>query len=176
MASACSSTPDTPPPWGSTAVSNGGVFQLRPVVEVVPRSAAAWDQTELTCAGRGEGLRDCVGAALEAPRIVLLGPAGDKYVLGARIVDASDVENAGAVTDAPPSSGWSVSVNLTAHGTAAFGTATESAMGSRIASVVDGRIVSAPTVQAPITSGNVVVTSGLTEREARSLATRLDAG
>jgi preprotein translocase subunit SecD len=49
-------------------------------------------------------------------------------------------------------------------------------MGSRIAIVVDGRIVSAPTVQAPITSGNVVVTSGLTEREARSLATRLDAG
>jgi preprotein translocase subunit SecD len=176
IASACSSTPDTPPPWGSTAVSNGEVFQLRPVVEVMPRSAAAWDQTELTCAGRGEGLRDCVGAALEAPRIVLLGPAGDKYVLGARIVDASDVENAGAVTDAPPSSGWSVSVNLTADGTAAFGTATESAMGSRIAIVVDGRIVSAPTVQAPITSGNVVVTSGLTEREARSLATRLDAG
>jgi preprotein translocase subunit SecD len=111
----------------------------------------------------GEGLRDCVGAALEAPRIVLLGPAGDKYVLGARIVDASDVENAGAVTDAPPSSGWSVSVNLTADGTAAFGTATESAMGSRIAIVVDGRIVSARTVQAAITRGNVVVTSGLTE-------------
>jgi preprotein translocase subunit SecD len=107
---------------------------------------------------------------------VLLGPAGDKYVLGPRIVDAGDVENAGAVTGAPPSSGWSVSVNLTADGTAAFGTATESAMGSRIAIVVDGRIVSAPTVQAPITSGNVVVTSGLTEREARSLATRLDAG
>ena len=67
-------------------------------------------------------------------------------------------------------------MNLTAHGTAAFGTATESAMGSRIASVVDGRIVSAPTVQAPITSGNVVVASGLTEQAATSMAMRLDAG
>jgi preprotein translocase subunit SecD len=176
IASACSSTSDTPPPSGSTAVSNGGALQLRPVVEVVPRSAAAWDQTELTCADRGEGLRDCVGAALEAPRIVLLGPAGDKYVLGPRIVDAGDVEIAAAQPDAPPSSGWSVWVNLTADGTAAFQTATKNTVGSRIAIVAGGRIVSAPTVQAPITSGDVVVTSGLTEREARSLATRLDAG
>jgi preprotein translocase subunit SecD len=175
-ATACSPTPDTPPPSGSTTPSNGGALQLRPVVEVVRRSADAWDQTELTCADRGEGLRDCVGAAVDAPRIVLLGPAGDKYVLGARIVDAGDVEIAGARRDAPPSSGWSVSVNLTADGTAAFEAATETTIGSRIAIVVDGRIVSAPTVQAPITSGNVVVTSGLTEREATSLASRLDAG
>ena len=102
IASACSSTPETPPASGSTAVSNGGALQLRPVIEIVPRSAAAWDQTELTCADRGEGLRDCVGAALEAPRIVLLGPAGDKYVLGPRIVDAGDVEIAAAQPDAPP--------------------------------------------------------------------------
>jgi preprotein translocase subunit SecD len=149
---------------------------MRLVVEVVPRSAPAWDQTELTCADQGEALRDCAGAALDAPRIVLLGPAGDKYVLGSGIVDANDVENAAAVPDAPSSSGWSVAVNLTADGTAAFETATEATVGSRIAIVVDGRIVSAPTVQAPITSGDVVVTSGLTEREARSLATRLDPG
>lgn len=149
---------------------------MRPVVEVVPRSAAAWDQTELTCKDGGEGLRDCAEAALDVPSIVLLGPAGDKYVLGPGIVDANDVENAGAVPDAPPSSGWSVAVNLTADGTAAFETATEATVGSRIAIVVDGRIVSAPTVQTPITSGDVVVTSGLTERRATSLATRLGAG
>jgi preprotein translocase subunit SecD len=176
IATACGSTPDTPPPSGSTAASNGAAFQLRPVVEVVPRSAAAWDQTELTCAERGQDLRDCVASAVVAPRIVLLGPAGDKYVLGPRIVDASDVENAAADPDAPPSSGWSVSVNLTADGTAALETATETTVGSKIAIVVDGRIVSAPTVEATITSGDVVVTSGLTEREATSLASRLDAG
>ena len=176
IATACGSTPDMPSPSGSTAASNGGAFQLRPVVEVVPRSAEAWDRKELTCADRGEGLRDCVAASLDVARIVLLGPAGDKYVLGPRIVDASDVENAAAHPDAPPSSGWSVSVNLTADGTAAFRTVTETTVGSRIAIVVEGRIVSAPTVQAPITSGDVVVTSGLTEREARSLATRLDPG
>ena len=98
------------------------------------------------------------------------------YVLGPRIVDAGDVENAAAHPDAPPSSGWSVSVNLTADGTAALQTATETTIGSRIAIVVDGRIVWAPTVEATITSGDLVVTSGLTEREATSLASRLNAG
>jgi preprotein translocase subunit SecD len=49
-------------------------------------------------------------------------------------------------------------------------------VGSRIAIVVDGRIVSAPTVQVPISSGEVVVASGLTERAAASLASRLDPG
>jgi len=176
IATACNSTQNMPPPpSGSTAASAGGAFQLRPVIEVVPRTAAAWDQTELTCAARGEGLRDCVKAAVDAPRIVLLGPAEEKYVLGPRIVDGSDVEDAAAQPDAAPSSGWSVSVSLTADGTAALGTATESAVGSRIAIVVDGRVVSAPTVAAPITAGDVVVASGLTEREATSLATRLDA-
>ena len=97
-------------------------------------------------------------------------------MLGPRIVDAGDVEIAAAQPDAPPSSGWSVSVNLTADGTAALETATETTIGSRIAIVVDGRIVSAPTVQAPIRSGIVVVTSGLTERAATSLASRLDDG
>src|SRR4029453_13713748 len=120
--------------------------------------------------GRGEGLRDCVAASLDVSRIVLLGPAGDKYVLGPRIVDASDVENAAAHPAAPPSPGWALSGNRPADGTPAFQTATETPVGSRIAIVVDGRIVSAPTVQAPITSGDVVVTSELTEREARSLA------
>jgi preprotein translocase subunit SecD len=131
---------------------------------------------ELTCTGHREALPDCVGAAADAPRIVLLGPAREKYVLGPRIVDASDVVDAAAQADASPSSGWSVSARLTAHGTAALATATESNVGSRIAIVVDGRIVSAPTVAVPISSGNVVVASGLTEGEATSLASRLDPG
>ena len=178
IASACSSTEDMPSTSGSNA-STGGALQLRPVIEIVPRSAAGWDATQLTCADHGEPLRDCVSSALDAPRIVLLGPeeAGeDKYVLGPRIVDGSEVERAIAQPDAPPGSGWSVSVHLTADGTAALETATEAYRGSQIAIVVDGRIVSAPTVAAPITGGDVVVANALTERAATSLAMHLDAG
>ena len=97
-------------------------------------------------------------------------------MLGAGIVDGNDVERAIAQPDAQPGSGWSVYVNLTAEGTAAFETATEAAVGSEIAIIIDGRIVSSPVVAAPITSGDVVLASGLTERAATSLASKLDPG
>lgn len=176
LVSACSPADDMPSPSGSTALSHRADLQLRPVTAVVSRSSADWEQTQLTCAGHGDGFRDCVASTLDAQRIVLLGPGthGDKYVLGAVIVDGGDVERAIARQDAQPGAGWSVDVGLTPGGTAAFETATEGAVGSAIAIIIDGRIVSSPVVAEPITSGDVVVASGLTEREATSLASKID--
>jgi K+/H+ antiporter YhaU regulatory subunit KhtT len=47
-------------------------------------------------------------------------------------------------------------------------------VGSAIAIIIDGRILSSPIVAAPITSGDVVVASGLTEHEATSLASKIN--
>jgi preprotein translocase subunit SecD len=69
-----------------------------------------------------------------------------------------------------------VYVDLTAEGTERFAAATDVALGSQIAIIVDGRIVSSPRVEVPITSGSVVVASGLTERRAAELASRIDPG
>ena len=167
-----------PSPSGSIASSEGADLQLRPVIEIVPRSSTHWDGTDLTCAALGEALSKCVAATLDAPRIVLLRPgeAGEKYVLGPRIVDGSDVEKAIAQQDAQQGVGWSVYLELTPEGTVAFETATEAAVGSKIAIIIDGRIVSSPVVAAPITSGDVALASGLTERAATSLASKLDPG
>jgi preprotein translocase subunit SecD len=177
FASACTAD-DMPSPSGSIAPSDGGVLQLRPVVEIVARSSPAWDDTDLTCSFQAAARADCAVSALGASHIVLPGPGGDpeKYVLGPRVVDGGDVERALARPDAASGPGWMVFVDLSADGTDAFATATEAAVGSQIAIIVDGRIVSSPTVAAPITSGNVLVTSGLTERQAESLASRIDPG
>jgi preprotein translocase subunit SecD len=160
------------------APANGADLQLRPVIEIVPPSSAQWDDTKLTCAAPSEVVRDCVASNLDAPRIVLLRPGSsrEKYVLGPMIVDEHDVERAVARQDPEPGAGWTVSAELTAEGTAVFGTATEAAVGSKIAIIIDGRIVSSPVVAAPITSGDVVLASGLTERAATSLASKLDLG
>ena len=177
LLSACGSSDDAPSPSGSIGPSADGHLQLRSVIQTVPRSSSDWVDTQLTCEGRGQLLGDCVGSVLDAPRIVLLGPGepGEKYVLGPRIVDGNDVEGAVAKPGAL-GQGWAVFVDLTPEGTDAFATATEAAVGSQIAIIVDGRIRSSPTVAAPITGGNVVVASGLTEREATSLARRIDLG
>lgn len=176
FASACVPADDMPSPSGSVALSHRADLQLRPVTEVVPRSSADWEQTQLTCAGHGDRFRDCVASTLDAQRIVLLRPRthGDKYVLGAVIVDGGDVERAIAGRDAQPGAGWSVDVGLTPGGTAAFETATEASVGSAIAIIIEGRIASSPVVAEPITSGEVVVASGLTEQEATSLASKID--
>ena len=176
FASACGPADDMPSPSGSIALPDGADLQLRPVTEIVSRSSPDWDEMQMTCAGHGDGFRDCVASTLDAQRIVLVGPGtrGDKYVLGARIVDGNDVERAIAQPDVQPGGGWIVYVDLTAEGTEAFETATEAAVGSEIAIIIDGRVVSAPVVAVPISSGDVVVASGLTQREAIALASRLD--
>jgi preprotein translocase subunit SecD len=176
LASACTHADGGASPSRSVAPSSGADLQLRPVMQVVARSSADWDETHLTCAVRSEPIADCVAASLDAPRIVLLSPGdgGGKYVLGARIVDGNDVERAIAQPDAQASAGWIVYVDLAAEGTERFETATEAAVGSKIAIIIDGRIVSAPVVALPISSGDVVVARGLTQREATALASRLD--
>jgi preprotein translocase subunit SecD len=73
---------------------------------------------------------------------------------------------------------WSVSIEFTAEAAESFQVATEAAVGSldpqnQIAIIVEGGIVSSPTVAAPITSGNVVLTGSFTKTQARSLASNL---
>jgi preprotein translocase subunit SecD len=95
----------------------------------------------------------------------------DTYELGPVVVDGADVAEASAMQNAAV--GWSVIVRLTPAGMDQLASATRMSVGGRIAMVVDGRVVSAATLQAPIGSGSVVVTSGVSEAEAKALAERL---
>lgn len=178
FASACGPADDRPSPSVSIVPSESAVLQLRPVVEIVTPSSTAWEETDLTCTFQAAARGECSASTLDEPRIVLPGPGEDpeKYVLGPHVVDGRDVERAVAQRDTQPDAGWIVYVDLTAEGTERFGAATEDAVGSQIAIIVDGRIVSSPRVAVPITGGNVVVASGLTERRAAQLASRIDPG
>jgi preprotein translocase subunit SecD len=69
--------------------------------------------------------------------------------------------------------GWTVGVQLSKDGSDALASATRAAVGSAIGIVVDGLVVSAPTVAEPITAGAVVVAGGLSENEAERLASSL---
>lgn len=163
----------------SVAPSQHTSLQMRQVLQIVPRSSADWDETKLTCSAKGQALSDCVASALDVGRIVLLRPeqGGQKYVLGSVIVDETGVLHATAQREGPYaptySAYWSVSIEFTAEAAESFQVATEAAVGSQIAIIVEGRIVSSPTVAAPITSGNVVITGSFTKTQARSLASNL---
>jgi preprotein translocase subunit SecD len=75
--------------------------------------------------------------------------------------------------------GWRVVFNLDRTGSAAFATATTKMVGKQLAIVLDGVVVSAPTVQSAITGGQGEITlgqSGNTQQAAKNLAVVLNSG
>jgi hypothetical protein len=145
-------------------------LQLRPVQDVVQRVSPAWEATELTCPGKDAA--GCLAAAGAEP-VVVPGADRAKYLLGPLIVDGGDVDGAKAY-EGPGGTGWAVDVQLTSEGSDALASATRASVDGRIAMVVDGLVVSAPTVQQPVTVGMVIVAGRLSEAEAKRLAQRLD--
>ena len=61
-------------------------------------------------------------------------------------------------------------------GSGTFSDVTTRLQGRQLAIVVDDQVVSAPTVQSPITNGSGVITGSFTEARAKDLATQLNAG
>jgi preprotein translocase subunit SecD len=83
----------------------------------------------------------------------------------------------------PPSAGittWSISMRLTPTDKDLFGelsgrahTAGTASASSRIALVVDGVVLSAPTIAGPITGGEVQISGKFTQQQARQLVQRM---
>ncbi len=93
------------------------------------------------------------------------------------ILDGSDIQGAEA--------GWYseygmnqnvVSLTLNETGKAKFAKATTANVGEAIAIVYDGEVVSAPTVQQPLTDGKAQISGNFTAEEASNLATTIRVG
>jgi preprotein translocase subunit SecD len=149
-------------------------MQQRPVLEVVYYSSPAWKRTALTCAPHDDSLMRCVDQTLDSNLIVLVGARRDKYILGPVVLDGSDVLQASAIKQIGYQPGWEVRFELTAEATQRFADATKEAVGKQIAIIVDGQVVSAPTVQDPILNGHGVITCACDEERARALAAQLN--
>jgi len=72
--------------------------------------------------------------------------------------------------------GWQISFDLTKDGSGVFGDVTTQLQGKQLAIILDSVVISAPTVQSPITNGTGVITGSFTEQRAKDLATVLNAG
>ncbi len=106
----------------------------------------------------------------------LLSESGEKLKVSKRIVMSG--EN---LVDAQPSiqnqqNEPTVSFSLDRLGAQKFGRATTDNVGKRLAIVLDGKIVSAPNINEPITSGNGMISGNFTFQEATDLALLLRSG
>lgn len=167
-------SPSTPADPGSRRLA----MQQRPVLGIVYYGSPAWKGTTLTCAPHDDTLMQCVAQTLDSDRIVLVGSKPRaKYTLGPVVLDGSDVLRAFAVKEIGGFQPyWVIDFRLTVEAARRFADATREAIGRQIAIIVDGQVVSAPTVQAPIRNGHGVITCACDEERARALAAQLNGG
>ncbi|MEU2622798.1 protein translocase subunit SecD [Streptomyces sp. NPDC007157] len=105
-----------------------------------------------------------------------------KYVLGPARVDGTDVKKAQAVFDTQGASGWQVQMTFTSGGAKKFADVTgELAKNAQppqneFGIVLDGEVVSSPTVSQSITGGQAEISGSFTQEEAQSLSNVLSYG
>lgn len=165
--------PSTSSP-GVINLSERAGLQLRRVISILPASSV----THVTCELEDPALADCLVSTLDQSRVVFTsnGPQFPrKYELGSLIVDAGDVAQAAATR---AQTEWTVAVDLTRDSAAIFEEATNAAVGAppprdQIAIIVNGAVMSSPTVVAPIRNGSLEISGGFSQAEATSLATSL---
>jgi preprotein translocase subunit SecD len=121
------------------------------------------------------------------PQIVSCDSQGIKYVLGPPIVLGQWLKSPSAGLDSQ-SGQWVVTFNLNGQGTTAFGqktvymydhysnAGTATSPLDQFAIVLDGKVVSAPTIQQPITTGSGQITGSFTQNSATALANVLKYG
>ncbi|MEV6948257.1 protein translocase subunit SecD [Streptomyces sp. NPDC051172] len=104
-----------------------------------------------------------------------------KYILGPAEVDGTDVKNAQARFNTQTAAGWTVTMEFTGKGSKKFGDITgklakNQSPQNQFAIVLDGNVVSDPSVSQALTGGNAEITGHFSQQEAQSLANMLSYG
>ena len=157
-------------------------LEFREVISVIPVGTPEFDATPVDCATpeEREG-EECSFEALRDQEVVFQDRAGEtKYRLGPVELTGDAIDSANAVFNSGGTigQGWTIDFTLTPAGTGDFADVTGrlSASGDPLAIVVDREVVSAPTVDEPITGGSGIISGNFTETRAKDLATQLNAG
>ena len=157
-------------------------LEQREVFETLTPASPTYDSTPVTCGEAAEkDTPECSFEALKDKDVVFLDKDGStKYKLGPVKVVGEDIDRATAVfssgSQTSLSAGWRIDFSLTNDGADNFAQVTTELVGRQLAIVVDQTVISAPTVDSPITNGNGVITGSFTENRAKDLATQLNAG
>jgi protein-export membrane protein SecD len=157
-------------------------LEQREVLGVLQPTDPNYASTPLTCATPTEqATEECSFEALKDQNVVFAArDGGTHYQLGPVEITGDAIDKASAVYNAGSSTavgqGWEIQFGLTGDGSGIFSDVTTRLQGRQLAIVVDDQVISAPTVQSPITNGSGVITGSFTEARAKDLATQLNAG
>ncbi|MDP9328245.1 MAG: protein translocase subunit SecD [Actinomycetota bacterium] len=159
-------------------------LEEREVLSSVAPGDPNYAQLQVTCDNdpATTDIPDCPAKPdeLAGQTVVFLGEDGTKYQLSEVKLEGDRIKSARAVYRAPSqgnvTAGWVVDFTLTGEGATEFGDLTTALVGRQLAIVLDATVISAPTIQGPITGGTGQITGNFTEDRAKSLAAVLQAG
>jgi preprotein translocase subunit SecD len=157
-------------------------LEEREVLGVLIPTDPAYASNPLTCGTPTEqATEECSFEALKDQNVVFKDrDDATKYQLGPVEITGEAIDKATAAYNAGSSTsvgqGWEIRFDLTNEGSGTFSDVTTRLVDKQLAIVVDDQVISAPTVQDPITNGSGVITGRFDERSAKDLATQLNAG
>ncbi|GAA1451339.1 protein translocase subunit SecD [Nesterenkonia lacusekhoensis] len=144
----------------------------------------AADFENYTCS-RDVSLEERAAADPEEPLIACDPESGMKYLLGPVDVPGTHIDDADFGMEQTgqgiSTGGWAVNLSFDSEGREEFAdssTRLNALEGQRnqFAIMLDGQVISAPSMNAPITDGNAQITGNFTEEEARNLSEQLRYG
>jgi preprotein translocase subunit SecD len=97
-----------------------------------------------------------------------------KYLLGPTIIEGTEIDDASAGTD-PSNGAWIVLLDFKSGGRSTWAEYTAANVGKNVAFTLDGRVISAPTIQGAI-NGQTTITGDFTQEDATELANQLRYG
>lgn len=103
-------------------------------------------------------------------------PESQVLAEGKLILSGNDLKPTSRATKENQTYRTVVAIEFTPHGKEAFGDFTRHNVGEILAIVLDGNILSAPTIEEPILNGSAVIRGNFTPKEAQTLAEFINAG
>lgn len=162
----------------SSGVAGSGLDTATPTAGVTPELNAKFAALDCSQLANQQG----TGADSPSETIVACSRTGaSKYILAQAEVLGQQVSKASAGIDQQGSAGWFVSLSFNGEGTSAFGALTGRVTSlasplNQVAIVLDGLVVSAPSINEAIPSGNAQITGSFAQTEAEDLANVLKYG
>ncbi|MBT2385576.1 protein translocase subunit SecD [Streptomyces sp. ISL-11] len=131
--------------------------------------------------GRAEASKAAARAPLTDVIVACKKDGQSKEILGPVAVEGTGVKDADAVFDSQQGKGWIVQLKFTSGGSKKFADvtgqlATKQAPQNQFAIVLDGEVVSDPSVSSSISGGQAEISGGFTQESARDLANILSYG
>ncbi|MET9971762.1 protein translocase subunit SecD [Streptomyces sp. NPDC006356] len=193
-------------PSGSTSPSPSSTTQGRAVTDALkadptPSKSASPSASSSASGDQAAGALEAQYANLDCTKEAVRAKAGDgakpsdptvacgqnsqgqwqKYILGPAEVDGTDVDEAQAVWNAQNAAGWTVTMKFTGEGGKKFANITgklakNQPPQNQFAIVLDGEVVSDPSVSEALTGGNAEISGNFNQQSAESLANMLSYG